>query len=117
MNPQETLFQPSTRCLRGPLAALIIVSLCGSVYTAHAQGPSTEKVLYNFSPATGYNPTGPIRDAAGNFYVATDFGVDNQQCSHGCGSILQLSPSGQANVLYAFGYYGFDKAGPGPTTP
>ena len=80
-----------------------------------AQG-STESVLYNFVPATGYLPSGVIRDAAGNFYAGTGNGVTNRQCNRGCGAVLELSP-GQPKVLYAFGYSGFSQGGPFPNTP
>jgi uncharacterized repeat protein (TIGR03803 family) len=88
-----------------------------AVGTLRAQAPSAEKVIHSFVPATGYYPSAVVRDAAGNFYVATGYGVSNPDCSHGCGAILKLSPSGQPKVLYAFGYSGFAGEGPFPNAP
>jgi uncharacterized repeat protein (TIGR03803 family) len=104
----------STMCFGFALGALIISSLINVAQTVRAQSAPTERVVYNFRPATGYIPTGVIRDAAGNLYVGTYFGGSNHGCGGGCGNILRLSPPGQATQLYAF-VPGSAKAGPLPT--
>jgi uncharacterized repeat protein (TIGR03803 family) len=96
------------------LSALIILIVVGAALTVRAQNTPAEKVIYNFKPATGYFPTGVIRDAAGNLYVATDEGGSNGSCVRGCGNILKVSPTGGPTPLYTF-EPGAPKSGPGPT--
>jgi uncharacterized repeat protein (TIGR03803 family) len=72
-----------------------------------------EQVKFNFTPATGYYPAGLINDSAGDLYVATQLGGNNQGCVDGCGNILKIGPSGKATELYAF-MPTPDKGAPGP---
>jgi uncharacterized repeat protein (TIGR03803 family) len=103
----------STMCFGIALGALVIMSLVGVAPTVRAQNAPAMKVVYNFRQATGYYPTGVIRDTAGNLYVATRNGGTNGYCLRGCGTILRVSPSGGATVLYAFPP-GSPNAGPTP---
>src|SRR5580658_4751020 len=64
----------SMMCFGIALGALIIMSLVGAPHTVSAQNATAESLVYNFVPATGYEPTGLIHDATGNLYVATDYG-------------------------------------------
>jgi len=92
----------STLCFGIALGALVITSLVGAAHTVRAQNPPREKVIYNFTPATGDIPTGVISDPSGNLYVATTEGGSNQSCDGGCGNILKLIPPGKATQLHAF---------------
>jgi uncharacterized repeat protein (TIGR03803 family) len=101
-NSRRLTLRISMMCIGIALGALIILSLAGVAHTVRAQNTSAEKVVYNFTTVTGYFPTGVIRDAAGNLYVATDEGGSNQDCTNGCGNILKLDPRGKSTVLYTF---------------
>jgi uncharacterized repeat protein (TIGR03803 family) len=103
-------------CFGIALGALIILFLIGVARGVHAQNPATEKVVYNFRPATGYAPRGMARDPAGNLYIATDYDGSDESCIRGCGNVLKVSPSGQATELYAFTHGSpKNKTGPFPT--
>jgi uncharacterized repeat protein (TIGR03803 family) len=81
-------------------------------------GQWTETVLYSFKGAPdGKNPYGGVTfDAAGNLYGATAAGGSGGSCTgDGCGTIFELSPSGNSwmeTILYGF-TGGKDGAGPG----
>lgn len=86
---------------------------CGVVYQLKYSSKSgwTQTVLYHF---TGNNDgAGPfarlLSDAAGNLYGATAYGGGNTACSSydsvGCGTVFELTPSGNTwteKVVYAF---------------
>jgi uncharacterized repeat protein (TIGR03803 family) len=91
----------STMCFGIGAGALVILSLAGVAHTVRAQN-TRERVLYNFRPSTGYYPTGVIRDAVGNLFVATDGGGMNYNCYKGCGTILKVNSYGEPAVLYTF---------------
>jgi uncharacterized repeat protein (TIGR03803 family) len=99
---KELRVRASMMCSGTALAALGIMSLVSAARIAYAQDAPTENIVYNFAPATGQHPTGAIRDAAGNLYVATQEGGSNESCGGGCGNILMLSPPGRVKELYAF---------------
>jgi uncharacterized repeat protein (TIGR03803 family) len=84
------------------LGALSTLSLFGAIHTVRAQNTPAERVIYSFRPATGYYPTGVVRDPTGNLYAATQLGGSDANCAKGCGNILKLSSSGRATVLYTF---------------
>jgi uncharacterized repeat protein (TIGR03803 family) len=92
----------STMCFAIVAGALLILTLAGVPRAVRAQNPAAEKVIFNFTPAAGYSPIGITNGTAGNFYVATQLGGNNQSCADGCGNILRISPSGKATELYAF---------------
>jgi len=89
---------------------------CGVVFRLSADGVYT--VLYSFCTqvqnnvcADGADPAGRlIEDSSGNLYGTTMYGGGACMWSDaGCGTVFELSPSGQENVLYAFcttGQYG-----------
>jgi uncharacterized repeat protein (TIGR03803 family) len=114
-NSKRLTLRVSRMCLGIVLGALVISSFVGVAHTVHAQNAPSEKVVHNFAPATGFYATGVINDPVGNLYVATQDGGDNEGCTHGCGNILKLSPSGQVTVLYTFEPAGVYKYGPGPS--
>jgi uncharacterized repeat protein (TIGR03803 family) len=91
-----------TMCCGIALGTLIILPFKGAGHNAHAQNTPAERVVYNFSTATGYGPIVVIRDPAGNLYVATQEGGSNKSCTNGCGNILKLSPPGKPTLLYNF---------------
>jgi uncharacterized repeat protein (TIGR03803 family) len=70
-------------------------------------GTWTESILYTFMGGTdGGFPSALVLDTAGNLYGTTvSGGTTNSPCG-GCGTIFQLSPSGNGswkkNVLYSF---------------
>jgi uncharacterized repeat protein (TIGR03803 family) len=112
-NTKMLSLRSSIRCFGIALGALIILSLVDAARTLRAQSPSTEKVKFNFSPSTGYEPSGLIY-SAGNLYVGMGSGGSNLSCRDGCGNILEVSLSGQSTELYAF-TPSTGKEGPFPT--
>ncbi len=67
----------------------------GVVYMLSASGQQT--ILYNFSGRTdGGNPTGLIRDTAGDLFGSTESG------GTGSGVVYKLSPSGVQTILHSF---------------
>jgi uncharacterized repeat protein (TIGR03803 family) len=113
-NGKGSTLRVSMMCFGIALGALVILTLVGTAHTVRAKDAPSERVAYNFVPATGYGPTGVIRDSAGNLYVANDNGGSNQSCTNGCGNILKVNPSGQGTELYAFPS-GTENGGPAPT--
>jgi len=76
---------------------------CGVVFEISANGAYT--VLYTFQGgADGDSPeAGLVADAAGNLYGTTTFGGNAPACgSNGCGTVFEVSPSGQEKILHAF---------------
>jgi len=78
---------------------------CGTVFRVTPSG--NETVLYSFTGGMdGASPSGRlIFDARGNLYGTTIYG-GNAQCNlglqNGCGTVFELTPSGQETVLYRF---------------
>jgi len=77
----------------------------GTVFKIDAA--SNETILYSFcgGASTGSSPTGNLlRDAAGNLYGVT--GQSGDDCpagdGDGCGTVFELTASGQLRVLHAF---------------
>jgi len=88
------------------LVFLIVVIL---VLAPNAAAKAREKVLYRFTGgADGATPSSSLAmDVGGNLYGTTSAGGDMSQCSGaGCGTVFELTPSGNGNwqesVLYAF---------------
>jgi uncharacterized repeat protein (TIGR03803 family) len=112
-NGKRFTLRVSMMCFGIALGAVIILAFSSVARTVWAQNPTTETVVFDFTPATGYYPTSVIRDASGNFDVATSGGGGNPKCTSGCGNILKLSSSGKPTVLYSF-LPTFENTGPGP---
>jgi uncharacterized repeat protein (TIGR03803 family) len=81
----------------------------GTVFklTPSGGGNYTESVLYSF--AGGNDAAGPSDgltfDTAGNLYSTTAIGGGSANCSGGCGTVFELSPSGSGwteKVIYKF---------------
>jgi uncharacterized repeat protein (TIGR03803 family) len=68
-------------------------------------GSGKETVLYSFAGPDGAWPyANVIRDAAGNLYGTTRFGgISSYNCTGGCGTVFEISPSGTETMLYKFG--------------
>jgi uncharacterized repeat protein (TIGR03803 family) len=98
--------------------ARVILDASGNLYGttafggAHAYGTifkvdgttGAETILHSFvGGADGANPNaGLVADAAGNFYGTTRYGGEG--CNgRGCGTVFELSATGQETVLYRFG--------------
>jgi uncharacterized repeat protein (TIGR03803 family) len=79
---------------------------CGTVFELIKDGATyTEKVLFAFAGGTdGADPTGLVRDAAGNLYGTTPGGgpLDCASSAAGCGLVFKITPSGEEVVLYRF---------------
>jgi len=79
---------------------------CGVVYKLDATG--NETVLYSFHhDADGAIPwSGVVRDTKGNLFGTTVYGGNFAgSCANanaGCGTVFQLSPSGEETVLHTF---------------
>ena len=86
---------------------------CGTVFHLRPQPticrsvpcPWNESVLHRFDGSDGNYPLGVVLDTAGNLYGATIYGTGNGCGGIGCGTIFQLTPSGNTwteNVVYNF---------------
>jgi uncharacterized repeat protein (TIGR03803 family) len=76
----------------------------GAVYKVSLKGKTT--ILFAFQGGLNTDtPKGPagglLMDKSGNIFGAAQFG-SNQTCRIGCGSIFQLDPLGNLNLLYKF---------------
>jgi len=86
-------------------------------------GGWTEKVIHNFkrSKEDGENPAlgSLVMDAAGNLYGTTAGGGANEDpvCQYGCGTVFEVSPTGDGHwtekLLYSFDDNGTDGLFPG----
>jgi uncharacterized repeat protein (TIGR03803 family) len=80
---------------------------CGAVFKLTPSGQ--EQIIYNFKGGMdGASPNGLIA-AGGTLYGTTESG--GQGCNLGCGTIFELSPSGNEAILYRF------KGGVDPAAP
>jgi uncharacterized repeat protein (TIGR03803 family) len=72
-----------------------------------------ERIIYNFKGGMdGESPNGLIA-VGGNLYGATQSGGNEGECYFpGCGTVFELTPSGQETILYRF-KGGDDGAAPG----
>ena len=85
---------------------------CGTVFEVQPDG--TKNTFYMFQGGTdGQGPDGSlITDTAGNLYGTTGAGGGcSLYPSGGCGTVFELTPSGQETILYAF-QGGTDGLGP-----
>lgn len=87
----------------------------GTVFKLSLHGQET--VVHSFSGADGNSPEGGlIRDSAGNLFGVTQLGGNpTPSCMlpgepNGCGTVFEISASGQFSVLHSFG--GQDGANP-----
>jgi uncharacterized repeat protein (TIGR03803 family) len=75
---------------------------CGVVFEITPSG--TETVLYSFTGgADGNYPIGGLaRDTQGNLYGTTRAGGCYRRFGLGCGTVFEVTPSGEFTVLYGF---------------
>ena len=100
-------YTASTRHLYG--TANIPAGGIVQVQRRSSTGAWTERVLYTFQPATGFQPSGPLAfDSSGNLYGTTYYGGDSS-CydgfQGGCGVVFKLSPTASGwvyKVLFTF---------------
>jgi len=119
----------------GPLAG-VILDRKGNLYGTTQSGGSTacpgtcgvifeitragkERILYRFtgSPDGAYPLSSLLMDKAGNLYATTlGGGVQSNFCGVGCGTVVELSPTGKGHwsetVIYAFQGDGNDTTNP-----
>jgi uncharacterized repeat protein (TIGR03803 family) len=76
---------------------------CGTIFKLSPNGAMT--TLYTFQGGSdGEHPTGAlVADDQGNMYGTTADGGGSMNCGdYGCGTVFELEPNGQENVLYSF---------------
>jgi len=86
------------------LLGAALVAVAGFSSTSAAQQPTT---LYSFTGSGAgdgrYPDGGLIADAAGNLYGTTRGELSPPPgCTRDCGTVFQLTPSGDLNVLHSF---------------
>ena len=67
--------------------------------------PGTLTTLYNFGNTGSYGAgvyAGLVQGSDGNFYGATEYGGASTNCSGGCGTLFQITPSGSLTTFYSF---------------
>ena len=77
---------------------------------------ATFSLLHTFAGTDGANPSGLIRDSAGNLYGTTQTGGD-LACADspvGCGTVFKIDTGGILTTLYVFAGSPNDGAGPQP---
>jgi uncharacterized repeat protein (TIGR03803 family) len=90
---------------------------CGTIFKIDASGKET--VVYAFAPtnvSTGYRPGGPslVEDAEGNIYGTAQLGgaFECGLYGLGCGTVFEVTATGQETVLHRFGDAKGNGAGP-----
>ncbi|HEY3638488.1 MAG TPA: choice-of-anchor tandem repeat GloVer-containing protein [Rhizomicrobium sp.] len=113
LNPQASLFMDGSGNLFGTTYAGGSQNCEGGCGTVFELSPSkgggwTESVIYSFQGGNdGDGPQGGlVEDSSGNLYGTTSFGGASTHCPTGCGTVFQLSPSGNGSwtnkVIYFF---------------
>jgi uncharacterized repeat protein (TIGR03803 family) len=74
---------------------------CGTVFAISTSG--AERILHAFKgyPHDGALPLGALVSANGMLYGTTWLGGGGS-CTHGCGSLFEISPSGEERMLHSF---------------
>ncbi len=74
---------------------------CGTVFQISPSGTLT--TLHSFDQTDGQAPVaGLVEGADGNFYGTTQYGGGSSNCSSGCGTVFQISPTGTLTTFYNF---------------
>ena len=74
---------------------------CGTVFKITPSGTLT--TLHVFAGSDGSGPfAGLVQATDGNFYGTTGGGGASGNCSNGCGTVFQITPSGTLTTLYSF---------------
>jgi uncharacterized repeat protein (TIGR03803 family) len=97
--PQELFWMNLATCM-APLR--LAASMAMERYSRWTRPPALKQYSTVFQAADGANPNaGLVEDAAGNFYGTTQYG--GQACDgRGCGTVFELSTTGQETILYRF---------------
>jgi uncharacterized repeat protein (TIGR03803 family) len=93
-----------------PLFCTTTYEGCGTVFELkpNPDGSWTENVLYTFVGGSdgGVPMGGVVFDRAGNLYGTTSVGGGSTQCTPGCGTLFELTPSARGGwtetLLYSF---------------
>ena len=73
----------------------------GTVFKITPSGTLT--TLHSFAGTDGATPSGALVLATdGNFYGTTQFGGTSSNCSGGCGTVFNITPSGTLTTLHSF---------------
>ena len=91
---------------------------CGTIFE-FSPSSGTETVLYSFgNSGDGISPNGLIQGSDGNLYGTTYGGGTSANCTHGCGTVFEFSPtSGTETVLHDFGSFSGDGEHPFAGSP
>jgi len=90
---------------------------CGTVFELTPSG--TETILHSFDKngTDGIDPTaGLVLDTKGNLYGTTEYGGTGE-CSRGCGTVFELTPSGTETILHSFNSVNDGTDGISPLAP
>jgi uncharacterized repeat protein (TIGR03803 family) len=78
---------------------------CGTFFKLSPKGKGwSESALYRFKGGSdgAYPYSGLIKDSAGNFYGATEWGGNDGCSGLGCGTLFKIDSTGKETVLYRF---------------
>ncbi|MFY9663840.1 MAG: choice-of-anchor tandem repeat GloVer-containing protein [Candidatus Cybelea sp.] len=85
---------------------------CGTVFSVDTSG--NERVLYRFrGNRDGAYPNAPLLALNGKLYGTTGAGGAGGSCHYDCGTLFEITTSGEERVLHRF-RGGGDGSGPGP---
>ena len=82
---------------------MICLGCALSIAMSPIASAQTFKVLDSFDGADGYQPyTGLVQGVNGNLYGTSLFGGGNSACGFGCGTVFQITSTGNLTMLYSF---------------
>jgi uncharacterized repeat protein (TIGR03803 family) len=86
----------------GPVNSACVSTGCGTVFEITPEGTLT--TLHYFDGPDGLSPSGALVEGTdGNFYGTTSGGGPaNASCTFGCGTIFQITPTGNFTTLHTF---------------
>lgn len=120
-NPQADLLNVNGTIYGTTSGATVLNQSCMACGTIFKVTPSGNLVvLHNFAGATegdGTLPYGPLTYSNGAIYGTTIYGGTGNNCANaqdGCGTIFEISSSGQYSVVYSFGDPGVSDPGQNP---
>jgi len=74
---------------------------CGTIFEITPAGNLT--TLHSFDGSDGSDPgAGLVQATDGNFYGTTYQGGASANCSHGCGTMFEITPAGTLTTLHSF---------------
>ncbi len=89
----------------GLVTSCVVLLLC-AVTAIPAPAATKFKSLLSFNVNNGLNPVGGlVQGLDGNLYGVTQYGGANRPCNAkqvGCGTVLQITPTGGLTTLYSF---------------